>query len=196
MPEPEAGKEAPIQMQAQRIPKNQIRSWERILWDENGSPSYEKTSETLGWDGEKFVVISTKTESLTLAQKGFVKELELQMILGRTIGSEKDFKEHGQYFLAKFHMQISKAKAARNAYLKLTTKGRPYVYVFQQAMGGAYSQEVGFNGGDSGFVEVEKLEEETKISIKEATNLLRTRKALGVYAQNPASGEFERRLDY
>jgi hypothetical protein len=157
--------------------------FEKVITNEEGKPMFRRC---ITHDGKG-------TRDIPVEEKGFVKELEVKVIIRKRYFSEVDYEAHTAYFVQKYKLSMPTDRALEFVYFKYDAKSMGNVCVrdFRNEM----NSQVGtgylgttwidlFSPNDSYMYGIKKVGRAVKVSEQKAKVMLREHEVIGLYSKS------------
>jgi len=146
---------------------------ETVIMNELGEPCFRRC---ITADGKV-------TKDIPVSERGFVKELEVSVILKRSYVSEADFKEHIGFFVQKYKLKMPSDRYLQFAFFKYEPKSMGCICIRNFDTNVTFSIEV-MNEDNQKEFGIRKVGKVVKISAEKAQAMLRDKEVLGLFNDN------------
>jgi hypothetical protein len=143
---------------------------ETVILSESGEPMLRRIMDD---DGKV-------TKDIPVTEKGYVKEMEVSVILKRSYWSDADFTEHIGYFVQKYQLKMPSDRNLRFCYFFYQPKAMENVCVRNFDMGYTFTINV-LNEENQQQYGIKKFGKVQKITPEKAMVMLRERQVLGLF---------------
>jgi hypothetical protein len=144
---------------------------EKVILSENGEPMFRRVMDR---DGKV-------TQDFTVESKGFVKTLDVAVILKRTYFSEVDYQQHTAFFTQKYKLKMPKDRYLEFVYFKYDPKAMESVCVRNFDTGVTFSINV-MSPENQKEYGIKPVGKPVKISANKASVMLREKEVLGLFS--------------
>jgi hypothetical protein len=143
---------------------------EKVVLNELGEPMFRRC---ITHDGKG-------TKDVPISERGFVKQLDVQVLLKRSFFSEADYEQHTAFFVQKYRCKMPKDRDLEFVYFKYNPKTMGTVCIRNFDKRYAFNIAI-HSKDDQKKYGIKKIGKAKKVSLEKAKAMLQNHEVLGLF---------------